>query len=90
MIEIAYKQDKEIAKMLAERVALDAENSKHSEDIKNKIFDTVLNLNMLQGNQKIDLNDLQSESGSERPEMADVVEESPEVDRSVGGKCYEI
>lgn len=62
LIDVVQKTDKDLAQKLMERVKIEAEAQQMSEDQVNKIFDTVLNLNMLQGNQKINLNDLAGES----------------------------
>jgi hypothetical protein len=65
LIDVVASKDKKTALKLAEWLELNSETTKPSEEQQNKIFDTVLNLNMLQGGNKIHLDDLQEDSASD-------------------------
>jgi hypothetical protein len=64
LIEAVFQKDQKMATKLAERVMIEAESKKVDIQTKNKMFDTVLNLNMLQKD-KVKLEDLAQESDSE-------------------------
>lgn len=63
-IEVVNKTQPETAQKLAERVLIESETFELNKSQQTLIFDTVLNLNKLQGG-NINLDDLQSESDSE-------------------------
>lgn len=66
MVEVAARKDKKLAQKLTDRITSYIASQIPNVDMKNKIFDTVLNLNMLQGGGKIDLDLLAQESDSEQ------------------------
>ena len=71
LIESLMKSDKKTAKKLADRLKIQADAFKQNEDTLNKIFDTVLNLNMLHKTEQIDLSNLKSEADSEFQDFSD-------------------
>ena len=71
LIESLMKSDKKTAKKLADRLKIQADAFKQNEDTLNKIFDTVLNLNMLHKTEQIDLSNLKNEADSEFQDFSD-------------------
>ena len=70
LIESIIKKDKKTAIKLTERLKIQAEaDQNQNEDTLNKIFDTVLNLNMLQKTSQLDLSNLKSENDFEFSHM---------------------
>lgn len=63
--------DKKTAQKLADRIKIQSDAIKENDDILNKVFDTVLNLNMLQKTEQLDLKNLKSEADSEFQDFSD-------------------